>query len=319
MARAKQKTKPVKVKAPMDPETAARLRRGAIHLTAALLLVGGLGAGLYFDRAYVEHKVAASNEPPRVVLKNRPVWMSEFLADQIARTAQPNGTHSVFDHQLLIDTRELLEANPWIQDVRQIRRAYGQRPGDTLEIDCDYRAPVALVRWKDYYWLVDGSGVKLPEAFGETFLPRIMFGQDHKVNIRVVDGVQQPPPESGAKWLGDDLKAGLELVKLLYGRPYAEEVEKVDVANFAGRRDAKAAQLVLVTKYKTQLRWGRPLSASDDFFVEVTPAQKLKYMESIYSELHRVDANCEWVDLRFDTPTRPSAPSAQTATAQIPK
>ena len=129
----------------------------------------------------------------------------------------------------------------------------------------------------------------------------------------------QPPPESGARWLGDDLKAGLELVKLLYGRPYAEEVMKVDVANFNGRLDAKGAQLVLVTKYNTQVRWGRPLGASEDFFVEVTPAQKLAYMESIYKELHRVDANCAWVDLRFDRPTQPAVPPAQTATAQIPR
>ena len=317
MAKAK-KTKPVKVKKPMDPETAARLRRIGIHLTATVLFVGGLGATLFFDREYVEHKVTASPEPPKVVLKNRPVWMSDFLAEQIARTAQPNGTHSVFDHQLLVDTRELLKANPWIADVRQIRRAYGNQPGDTLEIDCDYRAPVALVHWKDYYWLVDGAGVKLPEAFAEPLLPKIMFGQDHKVNIRVVEGVQQPPPESGAKWAGDDLKAGLELVKLLYGRPYAEEVERVNVANYGGRHNAKDAQLVLVTKYKTNLRWGRPISTGEeDFFVEATPAQKLKYMESIYNEMHRVDANYEWVDLRFDLPTRPSSAPAQTATAQI--
>src|SRR5215218_7034807 len=126
--------------------------------------------GFVLDRRYVEHMIVPPTDRPQVVLKNRPVWMSDFLAEQIARTAQPNGTHSAFDHQMLVDTVSLLKANPWIQEVRQVRRAYGLKPGDTIEVDCDYRAPVALVHWKDYYWLVDGSGVKLPEPFEHSLL-----------------------------------------------------------------------------------------------------------------------------------------------------
>lgn len=311
------KSKPIAMKKPPDPERARRMRLALAHTAGAILLAGILGLGVAADRRYVEQKVIVPTEPPRVVLKNRPVWMSDFLAEEIARTARPNGTHSAFDHQLLVDTVALLKANPWIADVRQVRRAYGQKPGDVLEVDCDYRAPVALVHWKDYYWLVDGSGYKLPEAFGEQFLSRIMIGQDHKMNIRVIEGVRTPPPESGAHWGGDDLKAGVELVKLLYGKPYAEEIPKVDVSNFAGRHDPKAAQLVLVTKYNTQVRWGRPISAGDDFFVEVTPEQKLAYMQAIFDELHRIDANCAWVDLRFDTITRPSLATPQTAQAKV--
>ena len=40
----------------------------------------------------------------------------------------------------------------------------------------------------------------------------------------LIQGVADAPPETGAKWAGADLQAGLELVKLLFGRPYAEEV-----------------------------------------------------------------------------------------------
>ena len=243
--------------------------------------------------------------------------MTDFLAEQIAKSAQPAGIHSVFDHDLLVNTRDLLKANPWIQDVRQIRRAYGKSPGDTLEVDCDYRAPVALVHWKDYFWLVDGNGIKLPEAFGENFLGRIMFGQDHNVNIRVVEGVRQPPPESGARWQGEDVKAAIDLVKLLYGKPYANEIMRVDCTNYAGRRDPKASQLVLITNKNTEVRWGRPIGQSDDYFVEVSPEKKLEYMQAIYNDLHHIDANFAWVDLRFDTITRPSVAAPQTAHAQI--
>jgi hypothetical protein len=315
MAKGK-KTKPVKVKRPVDPEAARRRRKVVLHLTAAILFIGLAGVGLRLDKGYVEHKIVFSKQPPKVVLKNRPVWMSDFLAEQIVKSAQPNGTHSAFDHQLLVDTADLLKANPWIRDVRQVRRVYVAKPGDTIEVDCDYRAPVALVHWKDYFWMVDGEGIKLPEAFNANDVRRIECGSDGKMNIRVIEGVRLPPPESGAKWDGADLQAGLALVKLLFGKPYTEEIEKVDVTNFGGRRDSKASQLLLWTKYGTNIRWGRPLAAGDDFFVEVSPQRKLEYLEAIWKDKGRVDGNYQWVDVRFDAVTIPSA--AQTAHAELP-
>ena len=146
-------------------------------------------------------------------------------------------------------------------------------------------------------------------------MPHILKGQDKKVNIRVIEGVTHAPPETGAKWAGADLLAGLELVKLLYGRDYAEEVEKVDVSNFGGRQKAINPQLVLVTRYNTQVRWGQPVTVpQDDFSPEVPAAQKLAFMQAICQEKGRVDGKYEWVDIRFDTVGIPMN-AAQTANA----
>jgi hypothetical protein len=311
------KPRTVKVKKPADPERPARIRRALMHVTAVVMVIVIAGLGLWVDHRYVEQKLVFAKQPPKVVLKNRPVWMSDFLAEQIARTARPGGASSAFDHQLLVDTVAQLNANPWIRGVKQVRRVYDKSPGDTIEVDCDYRAPVALVHWKDYYWLVDADGVKLPEAFNHADVPRIIKGGNGKMNIRIVSGVRNPPPDSGMKWPGEDLAAGLELVKLLFGRDYTEEVVKVDVGNFARARDPKAAQIVLVTKYDTQVRWGQPITpAADEFFVEVTAAQKLSYMETIWKDKGRVDGNFAWVDIRYDTPTVPNL-AAQTARTEL--
>lgn len=310
------KPKPVKLKKPLDPQRSARFRRAMMHLVAAVVLMAAAGVGFWLDRRYVEQKLVFAKQPPKVMLKNRPVWMSDFLAGQIARAARPAGASSAFDHQLLVDTVAQLKANPWIRSVKQVRRVYDKSPGDTLEVDCEYRAPVALVHWKDYYWLVDEDGVKLPEAFSHTDVPRIIKGADGKMNIRIVEGVKQPPPESGMKWAGEDLVAGLELVRLLFGRPYTEEIVKVDVCNYARARDPRAAQIVLVTRYDTQVRWGQAVTPrTDEFFVEVTPAQKLAYMETIWKDKGRVDGKFAWVDIRFDTPTVPNP--AQTARTEL--
>ncbi len=64
-----------------------------------------------------------------------------------------------------------------------------------------------------------------------------------------------------------------------------------------------------------QVRWGRPINAKD-FFVEVSTTQKLKYLEEIYGQFHRVDGGQPWIDIRFDRITYPSgAGSDKTAQA----
>jgi len=303
---------------PRDPERAARLRYAMAHTLLAVAFCGLLSAGFLVVKRYVERDVVFPGAPPTVKLVDRPVWMSDFLAAQIERAARPIGTHSAFDHQMLVDVADTLSHNPWVKQVHQVRRAYGQAPGDTLEVDCEWRAPVALVKWGDFYWLIDGDGVKLPEQFTAKQVPAIVLGRDNKTNIRIIEGVNTPPVESGQHWPGDDLAAGIDMVKLLYAKPYAEEIGKVDVTNFNGRKQTREAQIVLVTKYGTQVKWGRPVNAKD-FFVEVPPSRKLDYIQSVFKQFGRVDGNRPWIDIRFDKITYPSPDSLakpQTATAR---
>lgn len=287
-----------------DPEKLRRFRRITLQVFLLSLVLAGSGIGIHSLRQWIEKRNDFPTEPPLVVLKDPPAWMSLSVADAIAKSARPHSA-SVFDHRLLEEAVAHLKYNPWVRQVRQVRRAFGNRPGDTLEIDCEYRAPVALVHWQDYYWLVDGEGVKLPEQYTAAEVPKIVYGQNRQTNLRIIEGVKREPPESGRKWIGDDLVAGLDLLKLLYGRNYTDEILKVDVSNFAGRREPHDAHLVLVTRYGTQIRWGRPVNARD-FFVEVSTAQKLDYLQRVYNEFKRIDARHAWLDIRYDKVTYPA-------------
>ncbi len=306
--------KKIKIKKPADPERSARIRRRVLNLSLALSIIAVAGVGLRSLKRHVETDLTMGGSPPEVVIVNRPPWMSDFLAAQIAAAARPIGAHSAFDHQMLVDSAKLLESDPrikpWIKTVRQLRRAYHKGPGDVIELDCEFRAPVALVQFGEDFWLVDGEGVRLPDRFTVRQIPQIIYGRDSQAgvqpNIRVIQGVRQAPPRLGGQtWAGDDLKAGLDLVRLLYGKPFCDEILTVDVSNFDGRRDAREAQLVLVTKYLTRIQWGRPINAKD-YFVEVSTSQKLDYLSRIFGEYHRVDAGKSSVDIRFDTITYPS-------------
>lgn len=289
----------------ISPERAAFLRKVALHTLIGCVFFGALGVGFYYVKQYVDHEVVMPTEPPAIVIKNKPRWMSEFLVQRIAATARPRGLHSAFDHAMLVDTRNALEANPWVSKVYEVRRAYREKPGDTVEIDCEYRVPTALVKWGANYWLVDRQGYKLPEQYEAGDVDKIVKVDDGRVDIRIIDGVHHAPPATGKKWIGDDVAAGLEMVALLADKPYAQQILHVNVAHFGNPREP---HIVLVTKEGTEIRWGRTPSELDkDPFLEVSTARKLKRLELFYTQMGSVDAHqAGGIDIRFDTPSTTS-------------
>src|SRR5687768_16524437 len=86
-----------------DPERSAWWRRFWIHAGAAVvvLFVGAVAFALVKER--VAKRIAFPAKPPTVVLKSRPAWMSDFVAQQIATQVGPRGAHSAFDHEMLVD------------------------------------------------------------------------------------------------------------------------------------------------------------------------------------------------------------------------
>ncbi len=238
-------------------QTAAKVRRVFAQMLLAIILLGGAAFGLDRLKLHVERDIAITSDSMIVVIKNRPQWMSDNVVEQIADVARPKGAHSAFDRQMLQDTRKALEADPWIAQVNEVRRAYTNQPGDTLELDCDFRVPAAWVRWGQYYWLVDRDACKLPEQYSAAKMPGEVVGADGRINLRIIDGVRTPPPEAGKKWDGADLAAGLEMAAVLFNRAYTEDIVKIDVANFGGRLNHDATQIALMTRYGTSILWGR--------------------------------------------------------------
>src|SRR5436305_77555 len=221
-----------------------------IKVTISVILLGGCAFAFVNMRQHVLADLANPPGPPMLVLKNRPAWMSEALAEQIFKPAQPKSARSPLDHELVAEVGRILEHNAWVRQVKQVKRVYGKSAGDTVEVDCEFRAPIALVASRNDYILVDGEGVRLPEKFGPSTLPRILLGPDGKMNLRIIEGVAAMAPfVDGQKWVGEDLAAGLDMVKLLYGRPFTEEIQRINVANFKGRKNARDPQIVLITRY----------------------------------------------------------------------
>jgi hypothetical protein len=256
---------------------------------------------------YVD-RVARNEYPPKVELKDQPAWMSPALAEQILASVRPVTPFSAGEHQMLVDRADILSANPWVKQVKAVRRAYNHEPGDTIEIDCDFRAPVALVHWQDAYWYVDAEGVRLPERLSAEQVARLI--QPGQANaFRIIEGVGKAPLAPGKPWPGGDVQAGIELIALLADKPFADQIVKIDVSNFGGRINPNESQLNLVTRANTEIRWGQPPS-SKAFFVEQNPDRKIEYLRAAKRQTGRIDMNQPWIDLRFDSPTVPASSRA---------
>src|ERR1700683_2606967 len=98
------KTKRVKIAKPevsKDPGGGSRVLRGMLHLLGIVVFVGGIVYTTIATKKYIDQEVGAPTGPLKIALVNKPEWMGDFLAAQIAATI-PRVSSSAFDHELLV-------------------------------------------------------------------------------------------------------------------------------------------------------------------------------------------------------------------------
>jgi hypothetical protein len=271
-----------------------------VHATFGVILLALVMVGVWKAKQFADESLARPAAPAKIVFLNKPAWMNDALVARITESVSPVSVSSSLDHKVLVDTTSMLRACAWVKNVNQVRRVYGGAPGDTIEVDCEFRTPVALVMDERLYWMVDGDGVKLPEKFTADELGKLGLGLEPKRQLRRIVGVDVRAPQAGEVWKGDDIKAGLDLVKLMHDKPFLNEIVEVDVTNFASRMDVNAAQLILRTFRGTEVRWGQPINSAQ-IYREQTPEAKLQMLERVYAQYDRVDAgSLVGIDVRFD-------------------
>ncbi len=290
-----------KVLTPEQLERRRRWTKRLINAFALIVVIGGFSIGYRALGEHVRERYTVVDRPPALVLVNRPVWMNDRLAGQVAgRLAEALPRQgSTLDHDLLVNLHDILSRDGWIERVNLVRRArVAER--DTILVDCDYRTPQAIARWdsgrETSYHLVDRNGVLLPIQYTADEVRAIMDGHDRSTNLRIITGLKREPPRSaGTAWESAHLRAGLEVAALLHGEPAARDVVLIDVANVGVR--GGAPQVILWTTANTEIRWGQP-PGSTDTLVEATPAAKLAHLRTVVEAFGgRYPA---WVDIRFD-------------------
>lgn len=297
------------------------LRRAGVLGAWAVLLVGvGLGVVAGFDA--MERYVLAQRggiAPVRyqVELVDLPKWLPPTLNRLILSQVTPEGL--AFEDETLCETvHRLAEQCPWIGEVAEVRRVrLGVKRG-AVRVHAHYRRPIARIRYQQRTHYVDADGVVLPYEQVPKWATRVDGHVRYfvypdavpaglvpmPIHFILIDGVATCPPVQGEPWQADDLRAGLRLVRLVQGKPYASQITVVDVRNFRERVSSMEPELRMYAQQgrsrPTDIRFGRfPHPDGGDWVI--SPDRKLRYLdEYVADHAGRLAGNHEYIDVRFD-------------------
>ena len=332
MAR-KPKTKARKRTNSSVDEDVARRRRMIRRTVAWGTLAAVISVAGVFGMKALENRVllASAGETAgdyQISLSPQPAWMPVSVAAELIRSLRPEGVQ-FHDRALTKAIHDLAQVNPWIRRIVEVSKGRTDDPQmGIVRIQAEFRQPIASVNSpgqvrREY---IDAQGVRLP-ASGVAMWSAVVPSSDgselgtqayfvdrddippglqaRPIHYIHIDGVRELPPQQvGDCWKGDDLAAGLKLVKLIHTRPsYANQITTVDVVNHARRVLPSEPELRMYAQVgqgrPTDIRFGRfAVDASD---VNVKTERKMsfldQYVEANNGHLAGINA---WIDLRYD-------------------
>lgn len=288
----KKKARPRKRTALMEREAWDPKRTlAALKLIGVFALAVGLVIGWRYGERYLLNYAKQHQAGPvtaaDVELTDAPAWMSEGVRDQIRQVAAARIDPDPMDGKSLRDAAEALRENAWVRGVNQVAR----RSGGHVLVSARYRQPVAVVESMDGYHLVDAQGVCLPGLY-----------QRYEVKpmaLVTMVGVSSPPPaHAGQVWPGEEVRAGLSLLKLLAREPYLNKIRTFDL----GQRDARGRlKLVLHTQDGT-VYWGLP--PGEENAIEPDAQQKLGWLRKLAQRDASLSSGGNIIDISGPVPGR---------------
>jgi hypothetical protein len=262
---------------------------GILKVLGVICILAAVLVGFVFLHKYVKRTVAVSARIGPVKLANPPAWITQPLREKIYSAATARGEDLKLDEDAARSIKNNLE-----REVAWLRNIKVQTTHKNFLVEADYRKPIALVKSGLHRFYVDEDLVVLD------FLPmpNLLI-----VRVEGVPVVTMPPV--GQAFERDDLAAGVDVLKLLClmdkevmpQRPLLREIEVIDVSNFAGRENPRAAHIVLYATDRTQIVWGAEVGMWRRH-LEATDEEKLAMLYSFYNENGTLLAGVKYINLR---------------------
>ncbi len=274
--RKKKKQAPISrwIEAVRENEFVHRWRRPFVGCLLMIALLSGIAIGMKRLERYVQSHIS-NQKPAQIEFAALPKHLEGVFANVVAEFEQEPWIRD----ELCASIAQRLNEVAWVKKVNRVHRFSDGR----VEIDCSYRAPVAMVRTTGGMLLVDDEGVLLPGRYARD------------IDLLAIEGVGTPPPDPGQRWDAPELRAGLDLVQIFEKERFASQITGVSVSNYRGRQDRRAAHIELATDREgSRIIWG---SAPGEEIEENTLEQKVKLLRSNFHRFGRVDANRGVIDV----------------------
>ena len=190
--------------------------------------------------------------PDKLDVTEQPEWIHSDVK-QSASTAGRLHDANLLDRELVLQVKQAFGVQPWVKCVLRVDKRYPS----TVEVDLEYRRPVAMVEVPagmfpgyDYEGLlpVDEEGFLLPVEIGEQEAQQFP-------KIGGIDSSPAGPP--GSPWGDPRVAAAAQIVLLLEDVWQPLELYRVDVPPRQSPIDgALQADFVLVTRQRRHYTWG---------------------------------------------------------------
>jgi len=292
---------------------------GWVVLTVVIAVGGALTMSVCEGRV-LTGRTGAAPQRMELTISPKPDWMPDALADHISTSLLPRGV-SYYSKDLTDRVWARAIPNAWVRRVHRVSKHLNPDAGRAIvEVQAEFRMPVAMVKCESIYAYLDEEGYRLPASQvpqwaawrrgdpdnREYYLARELVPADmvvSRIHYMVVEGARHKPPGVGDRWTGDDIAAGLDLVKLVAPKPYAYQITEIDVRNFVGRIDPDQPHLRMWAQFgrsnPTDIRFGRFPRPDGDYVV--SPERKLSYLDQ-YAQDHggSLAGADRHIDLRYD-------------------
>lgn len=190
-----------------------------------------------------------------------------------------------------------MEQSGWFDGRPNVSRGEGSE----IVIKGNWRIPAAVVR----YAPPQASGGPVPEV--KDYLvswdarPMPVTYPEGKSGLLVIRGVASGPAKNQgnagtdaidyrAAWPGEDVEAGVELLRTLIGQPWRSQISGIDVSDYAANRS-----LAIDTIHQTRLVWGG--RASKPLAGECATQAKLGKINELVGYTKRVDGGKPEIEL----------------------
>lgn len=285
-------------------------RRCLIWIVLVMVAVVGTVSGLRrLERNILNSPHDTAPQPVRIKLADCPDWMPRRLIREIAQELRP-ASADYRETDLARQVYDRAAGHPWIRKAHLAFKGGRDKASDgVVELRAEYRMPIAWVQAEDgYLRAVDQDGYVLPPAqvpqwvirpdereisyINKSDIPADQQGR--RIHYITITGVTGRSPGVGRHWPANGLADGLKLAKLIYTRPYATQINVIDV----GRAPFLRMYAQVGTSPRTEILFGRfPVSGGDH---NVPTADKLDRLDGVASKHGGMLAGLKGLDLRLD-------------------
>ncbi|MHC4193473.1 MAG: cell division protein FtsQ/DivIB [Planctomycetota bacterium] len=258
---------------------------GILKVFAAACVIAGVVTAFVF----LKRTVSTSQKTPTPVLVNPPAWITEQLAKEVYTAATARGQDLNPSDELARSVQENISRSvAWLDQV-QVRLTNNQ-----LLIGGQWRRPIALIKRGPYRFYVDTQMVVLDYVP----LPDLPIVEVKELSTAPA------PPAVGQIWQKKDLAAAVELLSALDARdalltnskPLLYEIDSIDMSNFDGRKNTRAAHIILYAG-DVEIIWGAELEKYQQH-LESTNEEKIAKLYSYYEEHGTVRSGAKRINLR---------------------